>query len=111
MVDGCVVSTDEPTSKNLSATISLLPLRKRGIKIRGIREKLSVEQIVEGWTFTTAVDSTYATDWVITDGGVFTLRHNFSAVSAMQEIDQGLCAALSVDTTIFKSVEGIEVKY
>ena len=111
MVDGCVVSTDEPTSKNLSATISLLPLRKRGIKIRGIREKLSVEQIVEGWTFTTAVDSTYATDWVITDGGVFALRHNFSAVSAMQEIDQGLCAALSVDTTIFKSVEGIEVKY
>ena len=111
MVDGCVVSTDEPTSKNLSATISLLPLRKRGIKIRGIREKLSVEQIVEGWTFTTAVDSTYATDWVITDGGVFTLRHNFSAVSAMQEIDQGFCAALSVDTTIFKSVEGIEVKY
>ena len=111
MVDGCVVSTDEPTSKNLSATISLLPLRKRGIKIRGIREKLSVEQIVEGWTFTTAVDSTYATDWVITDGGVFALRHNFSAVSAMQEIDQGLCAALSVDTTIFKSMEGIEVKY
>lgn len=111
MVDGCVVSTDEPTSKNLSATISLLPLRKRGIKIRGIREKLSVEQIVEGWTFTTEVDSTYATDWVITDGGVFALRHNFSAVSAMQEIDQGLCAALSVDTTIFKSVEGIEVKY
>ena len=111
MVDGCVVSTDEPTSKNLSATISLLPLRKRGIKIRGIREKLSVEQIVEGWTFTTAVDSTYATDWVITDGGVFALRHNFSAVSAMQEIDQGLCVALSVDTTIFKSVEGIEVKY
>ena len=111
MVDGCVVSTDEPTSKNLSATISLLPLRKRGIKIRGIREKLSVEQIVEGWTFTTAVNSTYATDWVITDGGVFALRHNFSAVSAMQEIDQGLCAALSVDTTIFKSVEGIEVKY
>lgn len=111
MVDGCVVSTDEPTSKNLSATISLLPLRKRGIKIRGIREKLSVEQIVEGWTFTTAVDSTYATDWVITDGGVFALRHAFSAVSAMQEIDQGLCAALSVDTTIFKSVEGIEVKY
>ena len=111
MVDGCVVSTDEPTSKNLSATISLLPLRKRSIKIRGIREKLSVEQIVEGWTFTTAVDSTYATDWVITDGGVFALRHNFSAVSAMQEIDQGLCAALSVDTTIFKSVEGIEVKY
>lgn len=111
MVDGCVVSADEPTSKNLSATISLLPLRKRSIKIRGIREKLSVEQIVEGWTFTTAVDSTYATDWVITDGGVFALRHNFSAVSAMQEIDQGLCAALSVDTTIFKSVEGIEVKY
>lgn len=111
MVDGCVVSTDESTSKNLSATISLLPLRKRSIKIRGIREKLSVEQIVEGWTFTTAVDSTYATDWVITDGGVFALRHNFSAVSAMQEIDQGLCAALSVDTTIFKSVEGIEVKY
>lgn len=111
MVDGCVVSTDEPTSKNLSATISLLPLRKRGIKIRGIREKLSVEQIVEGWTFTTAVDSTYATDWVITDGGIFALRHNFSAVSAMQEIDQGLCAVLSVDTTIFKSVEGIEVKY
>ena len=111
MVDGCVVSTDEPTSKNLSATISLLPLRKRGIKIRGIREKLSVEQIVEGWTFTTAVDSTYATDWVITDGGVFALQHNFSAVSAMQEIDQGLCAALSIDTTIFKSVEGIEVKY
>lgn len=111
MVDGCVVSTDEPTSKNLSATISLLPLRKRGIKIRGIREKLSVEQIVEGWTFTTAMDSTYATDWVITDGGVFALRHNLSAVSAMQEIDQGLCAALSVDTTIFKSVEGIEVKY
>lgn len=111
MVDGCVVSTDEPTSKNLSATISLLPLRKRGIKIRGIREKLSVEQIVEGWTFTTALDSTYATDWVITDGGVFALWHNFSAVSAMQEIDQGLCAALSIDTTIFKSVEGIEVKY
>lgn len=111
MVDGCMVSTDEPTSKNLSATISLLPLRKRSIKIRGIREKLSVEQIVEGWTFTTAVDSTYATDWVITDGGVFALRHDFSAVSIMQEIDQGLCAALSVDTTIFKSVEGIEVKY
>ena len=111
MVDGCVVSTDEPTSKNLSATISLLPLRKRGIKIRGIREKLSVEQIVEGWTFTTAVDSTYATDWVITDGGIFALLHNFSAVSAMQEIDQGLCAVLSVDTTIFKSVEEIEVKY
>lgn len=31
--------------------------------------------------------------------------------ACMQEIDQGLCAALSVDTTIFKSVEGIEVKY
>lgn len=111
MLDGCVVCADEPETKSLSAAIAILPLRKRSIQIRGIREKWNVEQIVEGWTFTTEVDSTYATDWVITTGGVFSLRHDFSAVSVMQEIDQGLCAALSVDSTIYKSVEGIEVTY
>ena len=63
------------------------------------------------WSFTTETQAKYDPALVLTENDRFALRRSFTAQGAAHPIDSGNCTALTVDTTAYLRVEGIEVNW
>lgn len=111
IADSMTTKVEAPAGSTLTETLPAITLTNSTIQLAGMTDDgPAIAEEVESWTLTTESNATYSKDWVTTESGAFALRTTFTAQSSMLPIDSGLCAAVTVDTGNYVSVERIEVK-
>lgn len=109
--DQMTTEVQAPVGPALTEMLSAITLTGSRIQLAGLTDDgPAIAEAVESWTLTTQSNATYSTEYVTTASGAFALRTEYIARSSMLPIDTGLCAAVTVDTGPYVSIERIEVK-
>ena len=110
--EGLSLAPQHPAHPAYTEALAVLALPRRApLRLAALSEKPRRELVQKFWTFTTETQAEYDPALVLTENDRFALRHSFTAQGAAHPIDSGSCTALTVDTTAYLRVEGIEVNW
>ena len=110
--EGLSLAPQHPAHPAYTEALAVLALPRRApLRLAALSEKPRRELVQKFWTFTTETQAEYDPALVLTENDRFALRRSFTAQGAAHPIDSGSCTALTVDTTAYLRVEGIEVNW